>query len=260
MRSETSGRGRAPGYSRDQIARTAVGIADSEGLEAVSMRRIAREIGAGPMSLYRYVHDKDELHALMVDAALDEAEDQHPDGDASGGWRAMLRDMGWSIRRLVLAHPWYPVLQAGIPAPSPRMVAGMESMMAAIDGLGLGVDEMLEIIMTVMTFAMGAAQDETVEARAMLRHGLNAAQWQQRQAPYIRSLIESGDYPYLKRIIVDANIPHEGAEPIFGRALDRLIAGIAATLPSGPERGRDRPAAAPTADDMQFAAYGRRRR
>ncbi len=230
MRPEATGRGRAPGYSREQIADAAIKIADREGIDAVSMRRVAGEVGAGPMSLYRYVRGKDELHALMVDAALDEAEGEGLDAGASGGWQGMLAEMGWSVRRLVLAHPWFPVLQAEIPAPSPRMVRGLESMMAAIDGVGLGIDEMLEILMTVMTFAMGAAQDETIQARAMLRSGLDAEQWQQRQAPYIRSLIESGEFPYLKRVVVDAQAPHQEPEAVFERALGRLITGIASTV------------------------------
>lgn len=226
MRPEASGHGKAPTHSRDQIAKAAIAIADTEGIEAVSMRRVAREIGAGTMSLYRYVRNKDELYALMVDGIL--GPDENP-GRMRSDWQGMLRDVGHSIRQLVLQHPWFPALQAGMPAPSPKMFRGMEGMLAAVDGIGLTIDEMLEVVVTVMTFAMGSAQDELAEARAIFRSGLDRSQWQRRQGPYLTSLIESGDYPYLRRIVVDATIPHEDPDTLFERSLDRIITGIAAT-------------------------------
>ncbi|MGH3095348.1 MAG: TetR/AcrR family transcriptional regulator [Streptosporangiales bacterium] len=226
MRPEVSGHGKAPAHSRDQIAAAAVAIADAEGIEAVSMRRVAREVDAGTMSLYRYLRNKDELYALMVDAIL--GPDENPRRMRSD-WQDMLRDVGRSIRQLVLQHPWFPALQAGMPAPSPKMFRGMEGMLAAVDGIGLTIDEMLEIVFTVMTFAMGSAQDELAEARAIFRSGLDRQQWQRRQGPYLRSLIESGEYPYLRRMVVDAALPHEDPDTLFERALNRIITGIAAT-------------------------------
>ncbi|MGH3425056.1 MAG: TetR/AcrR family transcriptional regulator [Nocardioidaceae bacterium] len=227
MRPEMSGRGKAPTHSRDQIARTAAAIADAEGLEAVSMRRVAAEIGAGTMTLYRYVRNKDELYALMVDAVVERADDGEP---FPADWREALHELGVSVRRLVLAHPWFPSLQASIPSPSPNMARGMESMLATVDGLGLTIDEMLEVVTTIMTFAMGSAQDELVEARAIFRSGLDRQQWMARQGPYIRRLIESGDYPYLCRLVLEATVPHEDPAAVFERALDRIIAGVAATV------------------------------
>lgn len=225
MRPEVSGRGRTPTHSRDQIAKAAVAVADAEGIEAVSMRRIAREVGAGTMTLYRYVRNKDELYALMVDAVLGPDE---PRGTRAE-WQRMLRDFGCAVRQLVFDHPWWPALQAGVPAPSPKMVRGMESIFAALDGSGLQIDEMLEAMTIVMSFAMGTAQDELAEARAIFRSGLDRSQWQRRQGPYLMSMIESGEYPYLRRIVVDATTPHKDPDQVFERSLDRIIAGIAAT-------------------------------
>lgn len=240
MRPEVSGRGKAPAHSRDQIARTAAAIADAEGIEAVSMRRVAAEVGAGTMTLYRYVRNKDELYALMVDAVVAGTEDGEP---FPGDWREALHELGTSVRLLVLAHPWFPSLQASIPAPSPNMARGMEAMLATVDGLGLTIDEMLEVVTTIMTFAMGSAQDELAEARAIFRSGLDRQQWMARQGPYIRRLIETGDHPYLRRIVVDATVPHRDPATVFERALDRIIAGIAATVEgAAADRSGDRPA------------------
>ena len=69
------------GLSRDEIVRDAIAVADAEGLEAISMRRIAREVGAGAMSLYWYVASKEELLDRMLDAIEAEIEVPEPTGD-----------------------------------------------------------------------------------------------------------------------------------------------------------------------------------
>ncbi|MGH3439160.1 MAG: TetR/AcrR family transcriptional regulator [Sciscionella sp.] len=227
MRPEVTGRGKAPAYSREQIAKAAVTIADAEGIDAVSMRKVASAIGAGTMSLYRYVHNKDELYALMVDAVSGEdAADAGGDTD----WRHGLHDIGRGTRRAVLRHPWLMTAAAAAPAMGPNTLRGMEQMMSVVDGLGLDIDEMFEIVTTVMTFATGFAQNELAQARAMLRSGMDKQQYQFRGAAYIRSLIGSGDYPYLRQIVVDAAIPHLDDDAVFERALGRIITGIAAGI------------------------------
>jgi AcrR family transcriptional regulator len=228
-RPEYQGRGPAPKHSRAEIAEAAVTIADAEGIDAVSMRKVAAAIGAGTMSLYRYVHNKDELYALMVESIMDVGDHEW---HARSDWRDELRRLAWGVRALTLEHPWYPALAAGVTAPSPTMVRGLEHAMSVMDGLGLDIDEMLEIVTTVMTFASGMAQDQLAERQAVLRSGVARHEWQSRHAPYIRSLIEDGEHPYLRRIVMDAKIPHEDDENRFARAVDRLVAGIAATIPN----------------------------
>lgn len=234
MRPEVTGRGRAPAYSREQIAQAAVTVADAEGIDAVTMRRVASEIGAGTMSLYRYVRGKDELYALMVDFVCAPDEQPHPHRD----WVELLAGHGRSVRALVLAHPWFPTLQAAIPAPTPNMLRGMEDLMAGLDEPGRGIDELLELVTTVSTFAMGFAQNELAEARAVLHSGLDRRQRMRQQAGYLQSLMDTGNYPYLRRIVVDAVSPHRDPQANFERALDRIITGVALTVRSAE---RDRP-------------------
>src|ERR671918_360807 len=76
---------RRPAYTREQIAQTAIAIADAEGFDAVSMRRIAAELGAGTMTLYHYVRGKDELVALISDTIMSEI--VVPDDELPDGWR-----------------------------------------------------------------------------------------------------------------------------------------------------------------------------
>src|SRR4051812_49574831 len=89
---ERPARGPRPGLSLERIVGAAVDLADAEGIGAVSMGRVAKELGSSPMSLYRYVAAKDELLALMVDAAL--ALPNAP-GDPGEDWRAGIARRAW---------------------------------------------------------------------------------------------------------------------------------------------------------------------
>src|SRR5689334_8314034 len=97
-------RGRPPAHTRDQVVDAAIRVADSEGLAAVTIRRIATEIGAGAMSLYTYVPDKDRLLDLMVDRVGASM----PAAPITGDWRADLLALAAAQRSLMLAHPWLP--------------------------------------------------------------------------------------------------------------------------------------------------------
>ncbi len=93
---------RHPALSRDEIVKAAVGLADAEGTGAVNMRRIARELDVGAMSLYWHVTDKDQLLDLMLDAVEGEDVPAGPSGD----WRTDLVHIAKQKRRLLLRHPW----------------------------------------------------------------------------------------------------------------------------------------------------------
>src|ERR1700676_4078082 len=96
--------GRSPRLRRDQIASAALAIADAEGFAAVSMRRVAAELGSGTMSLYRYIDAKGELAALMADALG--AGLLGPGGELPADWRAALATMAGRTRAAYLRHPW----------------------------------------------------------------------------------------------------------------------------------------------------------
>jgi AcrR family transcriptional regulator len=89
--------------AQDEIVTTAIGIADREGIEAVSMRRVARELGVGAMTLYHHVADKDELVELMADAISAEMLVPEPFPD---GWRAAMGEIAHRTRDTFARHPW----------------------------------------------------------------------------------------------------------------------------------------------------------
>jgi AcrR family transcriptional regulator len=238
LRPEVTGRGRVPGYSRAQIAKAAIAVADAEGLEAASMRRVATEIGAAPMSLYRYVRNKDELHVLMADEVMRQHW-RHWEGMPEPRWDGTLRRMAANLRRLVLAHPWWADVMMRGPIFGPTIMRMIDVTLAGLDGLGLDIDEMMDVSAIVRTFAVGHAQQEYHAGRAMTATGTaDHANMHPDWHPYVRSLVESGELPYVRRIVLEARTPHESdPQVLFERALDRIIAGIAATLPKAQREG-----------------------
>lgn len=92
---------------RSVVVAAAIELADAQGIEAVSMRRLAAELGVVPMALYKHVADKDDLTEAMADAVIDRFGEYDAEPDAAdGGWRAALRAGVLAARREVLAHPW----------------------------------------------------------------------------------------------------------------------------------------------------------
>jgi hypothetical protein len=95
---------RRPSHSRAEIARAAIEIADADGFEAVSMRRVAQKLGAGTMTLYHYVRNKEELIALMSDAIMGEI--LVPDDELSEDWRMALTQIATRTRAIFARHRW----------------------------------------------------------------------------------------------------------------------------------------------------------
>lgn len=96
-------RPREAGLSVERVVAAAVEIADEHGLDAVSMGRVAKRLGFTTMALYRHVRNKDELLALMVDAAVGWPSDAGEEGE---GWRAGLERWAWGLLEVVRLHPW----------------------------------------------------------------------------------------------------------------------------------------------------------
>lgn len=147
-------RGRRPSLSVDQIVRAATAIADAEGLPALSMQRLATELGAGTMSLYRYVSSKEELTALMLDAAI---------GLPNEGIRSApnWRDGLWRWARQNLAvfrrHPWSLALVTTNRIMGPNETAHIDAALTTMAGLRLSTMETLDTVLLINSFVRGAA-------------------------------------------------------------------------------------------------------
>ncbi|MEV5411874.1 TetR/AcrR family transcriptional regulator [Thermopolyspora sp. NPDC052614] len=229
MRPERPARGPRPSFSRAQLTEAAIRVADAEGLEALTMRRVAAEIGAGTMSLYRYIDGKDDLIDLMVDkVAVEFIPDDLPITD---DWRANLRGMAEHSRSAILRHPWLAPLAAGRQSSGPNRIRLMERALSMLDGLDIGVDRMLTIIGTVAAYVQGYVMSELAEAEARRRTGVDIAEWMAMQAPYIMSVLQSGEYPRFARMITEAGKELMGPGDRFAFGLECVLDGIAASLP-----------------------------
>src|SRR5882757_376415 len=140
---EPPSRGPRPGLTVARIAAAAVEIADADGLDALSMQRVAAALGVTKMALYRYVAGKSDLEAVMIEAAVGDPPDL---AGVPGGWRARLEEF---VRLLALAwhrHPWLPWVTVGDRVMGPRELGWVESALAALDGTPLDGTERLDAV------------------------------------------------------------------------------------------------------------------
>ncbi|MEV6968024.1 TetR/AcrR family transcriptional regulator [Hamadaea sp. NPDC051192] len=222
MRPERAAKGPAPSKSRQEIAAAAVALADAEGLEAVSMRKVATVLGVGTASLYGYVDSKDEMYDLMVDWV--EGEDGPPP-PLSGDWRSDLSGLSHRIRGSILRHPWMISVAAGRPNFGPNSLAWHEYGLGAMDGLGLTIDDMLVASEILQSFVRGLTTRELAEQQALRRVSLDADQWARVLGPYMDLVEEGGKYPRFIRVVRDAHVPRatDRQELIFTTGLNYIL-------------------------------------
>lgn len=222
-----SGQGRGPVRTLDHSAITAaaIALADEDGVDAVSMRKIAGRMDHSTMALYRHVGSKDDLTELMYDAVLGELD---LTGIPSAHWRTDLARLARQIRRLHHAHPW--IVRFGHrPALGPNARRFLEAGLACVDGLGLDIDAMLDLLSTAMAFTRGFAVQELGEAEAQQRTGLDRAAHQRQAGPFLARLLDEGRFPYLRRLVVEAE-DFPDPDVVFERRLAMVLDGLAAGI------------------------------
>ncbi|AEV82612.1 Tetracycline repressor protein class A [Actinoplanes sp. SE50] len=149
-------RGPQPALSLDRIVAAAIGIADRDGLAALSMARLAERLGCAPMSLYRHVANKDELLVFMQDAAPGEPPRLPP------GWRDGLAAWARALRAVLAAHPWILQATAGRPPLEPGQLAWLDRGLSAFAGTPLSHRLRGEMVMAALYLARGEAQISAV--------------------------------------------------------------------------------------------------
>jgi AcrR family transcriptional regulator len=231
MRPERPAYGPKPAYSRAQITEAAIRIADAEGLEAATMRRIAAEIGAGAMSLYRYVPSRDDLIELMADRLMGEID---VTGMPSGDWRADLTRYADGMRGMWLRHPWIATVHRALPSFGPNQLLLIERGMGALDS-HVSIDQNLGLMAMLNGYIEAAVRDEISWAEEVRRSGLSESEWMARSSPRIHQLVHSGEYPIFTKIVMEARQPHLSRDDQFRYGLERILDCIAAALPSTAE-------------------------
>jgi DNA-binding transcriptional regulator YhcF (GntR family) len=174
-------RGGSPGLTRERLVRTAIAIADTEGLGALSMRGVAARLGVAAMAPYRYVRGKDELVLLMADAAFGER--GYP-AQPSGDWRERLTLGGRTLWTLFRRHPW--LAQLGPitrPLPLPNLGMHGEWALTALSELGVGAAALCDLHVLFFSYVQGLAIHLEREQHALASSGLSEDQWMDRQLP-----------------------------------------------------------------------------
>jgi AcrR family transcriptional regulator len=211
-----------PDLTRERIVAAAVRVADAEGLAQLSMRRIATELGAAPMSLYRHVDGKDGLLVSMMDSVF--GEDPLP-ARPPKGWRARLELSSRVQWRTFRRHPWLaPALSITRPQLIPNGMRHTEWALRALDGLGLTIQEMLYIHTTLFSHVRGLAFNLEAEAQAEQDTGLTSDEWVQTQEHGFRVITGTGQFPLLDRLVnseLDLDL-----DQLFEFGLGRLLDGL----------------------------------
>ena len=215
--------------TRDELAETAVRIADTEGFDALSMRRLAQDLGVGTMSLYHYVRNKDELLSLVIDAVLGEL--VLPPGESlPDHWRPALTVLAQRSHDTLRRHPW--VLDIlDDPAIGPNNLRHFDETLQAVATIDLPLADRLDIASAVDEFVFGFCVMERMSDHS----GEDA---HRDMAGYITALLETDDYPALKATIDDVGfdafwntMTESSASPErFERHLQRLLDGIEADI------------------------------
>jgi AcrR family transcriptional regulator len=213
-------------HTRADIAAAAIRVADAEGLEAVSMRRVAKDLGAGTMSLYHYVRDKDDLVALMTDLVLSEY--LVDEAQLDRGWREGLAAIAHATRAALRNHPWV-LASSSLPLLGPNTMAHVDQTARAAAQMDVEPAVYMEIAGMLDEYVFGCLTREV----AMERTDRDV------DADYWRTLLGSGHYPHIARVIA----AHEAAggapdelgrdtdpDGRFARGLERLLDGVAAEL------------------------------
>jgi AcrR family transcriptional regulator len=218
-------RGPKPKLTLDRIVTTAIDIADSEGLDAVSMRRLAAALQVGTMSLYRYIPGKAELLDLMLDRVLDiDPEVPISAQSRTDDWRSFLTVMGRHMWAMYTEHPWLPQVDQTRPVLGPRALAGLELALQELTGLALTDAQKIQAINAIEMLAAAAARMHNNAVAAEQRSGKTTEEFWRAQEPVLVKALDSGRFPTIAALSDDA-FAAGGAEQ-FEFALQRLLDGL----------------------------------
>ncbi|MGA5873023.1 TetR/AcrR family transcriptional regulator [Streptomyces cinereoruber] len=223
---ERPSKGPRPSLTLDRIVGAAVSLASTEGLDAVSMGRVAKELGVSTMSLYRYVSAKSELYVLMQEAATGAPPDHLPPPGAD--WREALAAWAWAMREVYHRNLWLLRVPVAGPPATPNMVAWWEKALVALEGTGLDEGAVLSVTLLVAGYVKNEAVLTADLAAVVAASDDPPEQVMARYARTLRRLAAPEEYPAVTRIL-DSGVLDVADEPEdeFRFGLDRILDGVA---------------------------------
>ncbi|ONI81079.1 TetR family transcriptional regulator [Actinosynnema sp. ALI-1.44] len=234
---ERPSRGTKPALTVDRIVRTAIDLADQEGLAALSMRRVADQLGVGTMTLYTHVPGKVELLDVMVDTVYGETSRPDMDGRA---WRERLDQVARENLALHSRHPWLLHVPTTRPPLGPNLIAKYDYELRAVADTGLSEVEMDAVLTLVLQYVHGAARVSVEKTRAERETGMTDNDWWAAHQPFLAQIGDAEKYPVAATVGAAAGAAFDGTiDPAFAFefGLDRLLDGIEVFV----SRSADRP-------------------
>jgi AcrR family transcriptional regulator len=204
---------RGPPLTQEEIVEAALKIADADGIEAVSMRRVANDLGVGAMTLYHHVADKRELTLLMADKI---GEEMIVPGEFPTHWRDALRAIAYRTRDTFVRHPWLLESIGTRPGPTPNTLRHIEQSMTAVENLDIDPDSASTMVLAVDDYTVGFVQRQSVIEEQRARGAFPP------EGESFRELVASGEFPRLAAFLEDGgemrlppNRFEEGLEWLF---------------------------------------------
>lgn len=217
-------RGPRTRFTVDDVVIAAAALADEEGLEAFSMRRVAERLGIGVMTLYTYVPDRATLLGLVRDWIA--AEGSRP--PHTGAVRDRLRAVAVELWDEYARHPWLVDLQIGRPWLGPNESDRYEWQLAALEGSGLDDLDVDQTIAALGAYVAGVARWKVVADRSRAMSGVDDAAWWEVNAPILAEVIDADRYPVSSRVGQAAGEAYGLGDPdrSFEFGLERFLDGI----------------------------------
>jgi AcrR family transcriptional regulator len=226
-------RGPRQGLTVDRVVAAAIELADAEGVQAVTMRRVAQALGVAPMSLYTYVPGKAELLDLMLDTVY---ADMARADLSDQPWRMRVEAVARENRDLYERHPWAATISASRPPLGPGLMAKYEHELTAFAGLGLD-DVTMDAALTYLLAFVQAAARSAAEAAAVQRDSaMSDEQWWAANAPVLARVFDETRYPTAARVGAAAGAAHRGAYSpghAYEFGLERVLDGLGVLIEGG---------------------------
>ncbi|MGW4118934.1 TetR/AcrR family transcriptional regulator [Nocardia sp. NPDC004711] len=215
-----------PALSREQIVSEALALLDTEGYDALSMRKLGSRLNAGATSLYTHVTNKDEILELVIDEAFGEVHE--PATIASENWRADLLALGRDVRDTVLRHPWMStaITGAGLAYLGPNLMRLSNAMLATLEAAGFDDGEADRASNAFWAFVLGSAGTETAMLTSVSRSGLSEQEWFAKMMAVSEQAVRG--YPHVaKRYSVYRELdPTQARNDFFDSELGLILDGL----------------------------------
>ncbi|MFE9335405.1 TetR/AcrR family transcriptional regulator [Streptomyces sp. NPDC007063] len=206
---ERPGRGPARGLDARRIVAAAIAVADAEGLGALSMNRVAAEIGVSTMALYRHVAGKEDLLILMEDEAIGVPV---PGPPAEDGWRAGMEHWARAYHAVLQRHRWIVRIPIGTPPLSPHGVEWMEQALACLRETGLDAEQKLGVLITLSGYTRSNVALMADIAEASRRDGPGWQDAERRYWQLLRQLTGTGRFPAIREMLDSGEVREDSED------------------------------------------------